>query len=164
MRRVQAERGLSDARHAVDYIDRGESLRQIPLDRLQQGAEFRVAAGEVGGIAIEHIDRLRPRRRGGRLLLAQFGVAVQHALLEPAQFTARVEAEIAQTFAGPAVNVEGFCLSPGAVQRRHQQSYRRLVRRAARYELGQLADDLVVQAEPQLDLDALEDDGAAPLL
>jgi hypothetical protein len=82
--------------------------------------------------------------------------------LERLQLAARFEAEFAdEPCACGAVDVEGLRLSSGAVERQHQLAVDALAQWVRRGEPLELADELQVPAELQVDVKAILERGQA---
>jgi hypothetical protein len=163
---MDGQRGLADAGHAGDRRDHDRGIPAVLLrEQLVELFEVLLPAGEPGDVGGQLPGRRRGRDRRAILRRRRLArVVVEDRGELPLQRQGRVEAELVGE-ADPhiVVDLEGVGLPAGAVQGEHQLADQPLPERVGRHQLGEVADHLVVAAEPQLQLEALLDRGE-PLL
>ena len=158
---VYGERGLAGAPRALDGDDGGRSPRRWRAHVHQFGG-LGLPAGELRQVARQVVRRAAHGRAAASGRRPR--VAGDDALLEVTQSAARLRALLVDE--SPAllpVHVQGACAAPGPVQGAHQRADELLVERVVVDELGQLAHEVGVVPEPQLQRDPLHR-GAEPLL
>src|SRR5207244_10954098 len=95
----------------------------------------------------------------------ELGVVREDESLEPLELRARVETQLVpEQPARRAVELERIGLAAGAIEGQHEQGAQTLLERVRRHERFQLADELHVAPELEIDLDPFEQRREASLV